>query len=63
MACRVVLTDHEAFVLINIYGPNAGGRSDGPRYDLKLRFFQALHAKCASLRAAGREVTWRNPDR
>ncbi|KAK9819914.1 hypothetical protein WJX72_003899 [[Myrmecia] bisecta] len=53
---RVVLTDHMAFVLVNVYAPNAGERPERPRKDFKCRFLTALKAKCDSLRAKGREV-------
>lgn len=59
MCCcnRVVLTDLGAFVLVNVYVPNAGDRSgDGERTAFKVRFLEALKEKCDALRAAGRQV-------
>ncbi|KAK9908864.1 hypothetical protein WJX75_003939 [Coccomyxa subellipsoidea] len=54
---RVVLTDLGAFVLINVYVPNAGDRSgDGERMAFKVRFLTALKEKCDALVAAGRQV-------
>eukprot|EP00884_Botryococcus_braunii_P000520 jgi/Botrbrau1/10469/Bobra.0133s0075.1 len=55
---RVVVTDHGAFVLLNVYVPNAGDRKkgDGERVDLKCRFLAALKEKADSFVAAGREV-------
>ena len=55
---RVLLTDHGAFVLINVYVPNAGGGpgKDRPRLGYKMRFLRALCACCRTLAAAGREV-------
>ena len=53
----MVLTDHGAFVLINVYAPNAGDRAAGrPRLAYKLRWLAALAAKAAALTAAGREA-------
>ena len=48
---RCVVTDHGAFVLFNVYCPNAGGGED--RYDYKLRFNRLLQARC--------ERAWRRP--
>ncbi|CAL8460704.1 g235 [Coccomyxa elongata] len=54
---RVVLTDLGAFVLINVYVPNAGNRTgDGERTAFKVRFLEALKEKADALRAAGRQV-------
>ncbi|KAK9846503.1 hypothetical protein WJX81_005404 [Elliptochloris bilobata] len=54
---RTVETDHSAFVLLNCYVPNAGGAREGrPRAEYKLRFLQALRARCEDLLAAGRQV-------
>jgi exodeoxyribonuclease III len=58
---RVMVTDHGAFVLVNVYVPNAGdapkGRPDAkPRLAYKLRFLDALRRRCDALAAAGREV-------
>jgi hypothetical protein len=53
----VVVTDLQAFVLINVYVPNAGSRSgDSARVDFKVRFLKALKEKCDSLSAAGRQA-------
>lgn len=55
--CSVVLTDLGAFVLINVYVPNAGDRSgEGERVAFKVRFLEALKEKADELRAAGRQV-------
>jgi exonuclease III len=56
---RIVLTDHGAFVLLNVYVPNAGDRSKngGERAGFKCRFLVALKEKADSLQASGREVT------
>ena len=56
MLCRVVITDHGAFVLINVYVPNAGDRPARARLAFKLAFLRALKAKADALVAAGREV-------
>jgi hypothetical protein len=53
---RVVITDHGAFVLVNVYVPNAGERPARSRLDFKVRFLRALKDKCDALAAAGREV-------
>lgn len=52
----MVLTDHEDFVLINVYAPNAGASPERPRAAYKYRFLEALQAKVASLISQGREV-------
>ncbi len=56
--CRVVVTDHGAFVLLNVYVPNAGDRKreGGERVDFKCRFLSALKEKADSFVASGREV-------
>ena len=56
--CRVVLTDHGAFVLINVYAPNAGGGPEGPRAAYKYKFLEALRAKALALQDAGRQVSF-----
>lgn len=63
LRCRMLLVDLGAFVLINVYVPNAGcRRSGGPssdrqlRVDLKERFLAALLEKATGLASAGREV-------
>ena len=54
---RCVITDLGAFVLINVYVPNAGDRkTDNGRTDLKVRFLDALKQKADVFRDAGREV-------
>ena len=52
---RVLETDHGAFVLTNVYVPNAGG-SDKPRLAYKLAFLRALQRRADALTDAGREV-------
>lgn len=52
----MVITDHGAFLLVNVYVPNAGDRPARPRLDYKLRFLAALRRKVDGLAAAGREV-------
>lgn len=52
---RVIETDHGAFVLLNVYVPNAGG-SDKPRLAYKLAFLAALQRRADALADAGREV-------
>ena len=62
VACRCVLTDLGAFVLINVYAPNAGDRrSDGVRVEFKVRFLEALKRKADILRDSGREVLLLHP--
>lgn len=53
---RVVVTDHEHFMLVNVYVPNAGDRPDRSRLPFKLRWLAALKRKVDALAAAGREV-------
>ena len=58
---RIVVTDHDSFVCINIYVPNAGDSSSGdlsqrPRVDFKVRFLQAVKHKADSYRTRGRSV-------
>ena len=60
---RMLLVDLGAFVLINVYVPNAGCRRSGGaggdssvRVDLKERFLAALLEKAHGLVSAGREV-------
>ena len=52
------MTDHGAFVLINVYAPNAGPAPERPRAAYKCKFLQALHAKAVQLRDAGRQVSF-----
>jgi hypothetical protein len=54
LSCRVVVTDHGDFVLINVYVPNAGEK--GERSDFKCKFLRALKHKADSYRATGRKV-------
>jgi exonuclease III len=56
IGCRVVLTDHGSFVLINVYVPNAGPFPERPRAAYKYKFLEALKTKAVSLRDAGRQV-------
>ncbi|MFZ9887549.1 MAG: exodeoxyribonuclease III [Myxococcota bacterium] len=51
---RILITDHGAFVLLNIYFPNGG--SGEPRLRYKMDFYAAFHAYVDRLRAEGREV-------
>ncbi|GLI67278.1 hypothetical protein VaNZ11_011462 [Volvox africanus] len=53
---RLVLTDHGAFVLLNVYAPNAGDRPERVRLPYKLAFLRALRAKMDELTALGRKV-------
>ncbi|KAL4443537.1 hypothetical protein ABPG75_011274 [Micractinium tetrahymenae] len=53
---RIVVTDHQHFVLVNVYVPNAGDRPDRSRLPFKLRWLAALKKKVDGLAAAGREV-------
>ncbi|KAK9805387.1 hypothetical protein WJX73_010257 [Symbiochloris irregularis] len=56
---RVIITDHGAFVLINVYVPNAGGgkgSDDRPRAAFKLQFMRALRDKVDALHATGKQV-------
>lgn len=51
---RIIVTDHGAFVLLNIYFPNGGS---GPeRLQYKMEFYEAFRAYVDQLRAEGREV-------
>ena len=51
---RVVQTDHSAFVLFNVYFPNAGRGDERLKY--KLRFYAAVEERVRRLRAHGRQV-------
>lgn len=55
-ARRVVETDHGAFVLLNVYVPNAGDRPPRPRLEAKLAFLVALQGRVRQLLDAGRQV-------
>ncbi len=51
---RILVTDHGAFVLLNIYFPNGGS---GPeRLQYKMEFYEAFRAYVQQLRDDGREV-------
>ncbi len=56
LPCRIVMTDHGAFVLLNVYAPNAGDRPARARLPYKLRFLEALKEKMDLLHGQGREV-------
>ena len=49
---RCVITDHGAFLLFNVYIPNAGEE----RNDFKLRFLEVLSMRVRQCQAEGREV-------
>lgn len=51
---RVQVIEFPAFTLINAYFPNS--QEGGNRLDYKLRFCDALLARCQELRASGRHV-------
>ena len=51
---RCLLTDHGAFVLLNVYAPTNGGNLS--RMPFKVRFLNALRRKMESLRGQGRHV-------
>lgn len=53
---RVVITDHVAFVLLNVYVPNAGERPARSRLGFKLDFLRALKRKADEFRSRGRQV-------
>lgn len=46
----------QAFVLINVYVPNAGERPERARLSAKMGFLRALLGRCRRLAGAGREV-------
>lgn len=51
---RVLISEHEVFLLLNCYMPNGGM---GPeRLDYKLRFYAALLDYCDELHAAGKQL-------
>jgi exonuclease III len=54
--CRAIITDHGAFVLFNVYVPNAGDRPDRARLPAKLAFLQALQERVDALLGSGRQV-------
>jgi len=55
---RSLETDHGAFVLLNLYAPNAGDRErdGGARAALKTAFLTAVRGRVDALLAAGRQV-------
>lgn len=55
---RIVETDFgpQAFVLINVYIPNAGERPERPRLATKIKFLKSLKAHCEALASQGRRV-------
>ena len=56
---RVVVTDHGAFVLFNLYGPaitTNDSEAAAARFDFKLRFYAALQARWDELARRGRAV-------
>ncbi|EIE20130.1 DNase I-like protein [Coccomyxa subellipsoidea C-169] len=54
---RVVMTDHGAFVLVNVYGPAISTEESAEeRYAFKLRFYEGLLHRIQTLRASGRCV-------
>jgi exonuclease III len=54
--CRALITDHGAFVLFNVYVPNAGDRPERARLPAKLAFLQALQERVDALLGSGRQV-------
>lgn len=53
---RAIVTDHGAFVLFNVYVPNAGDRPERARLAAKLSFLTALRERVEELLGAGRQV-------
>ncbi|WIA36495.1 hypothetical protein OEZ86_007794 [Tetradesmus obliquus] len=53
---RALITDHGAFVLFNVYVPNAGDRTARARLPAKLAFLQALQERVDALLGSGRQV-------
>ncbi|MBX2988419.1 MAG: exodeoxyribonuclease III [Bdellovibrionaceae bacterium] len=51
---RLMITDHECFVLYNIYFPNGG--SGEPRHNFKQKFLKDLNQHVAGVLKKGREV-------
>ncbi len=51
---RVQILEYPKFTLLNAYFPNS--QEEGKRLDYKLRFCDAVLARCEALRAAGRGV-------
>ncbi|KAL6560822.1 Aminopeptidase 2 mitochondrial [Orobanche hederae] len=52
---RCIISDHEHFVLFNVYGPRAA-RDDTERTQYKLKFFKVLQRRWESLLVQGRRV-------
>ena len=52
---RCLMTDHGAFVLFNVYAPNASG---GTRMGYKLRWMAALRAAMVRERASGKPASF-----
>ena len=52
---RCLLTDHGAFVVVNVYVPNAGGEGR-PRLEYKMDFLSKLYTKLKILRDQGRSI-------
>ncbi|KAL1370520.1 hypothetical protein HN51_000769 [Arachis hypogaea] len=52
---RCVITDHDHFVLFNVYGPRAGG-DDEERIQFKQKFYQILQKRWESLLHMGRRI-------
>lgn len=50
---RVVMTDHGAFLLFNVYFPNDGGSE---RAEFRERFYSAINIRCRDLVKAGKSV-------
>ncbi len=53
---RALCTDHGAFVVINVYCPNAGSPPERARLPIKMRFLEALKRKADALATSGRQV-------
>jgi exonuclease III len=53
---RLVVTDHGAFVLFNVYVPNAGDHPQRPRLGFKMSFLEALRDKMQQYMGQGRQV-------
>ncbi|CAK7334269.1 unnamed protein product [Dovyalis caffra] len=52
---RCVITDHDHFVLFNLYGPRAAG-DDTERIEFKMKFFKILQKRWENLLHEGRRV-------
>ncbi|KAL0047212.1 hypothetical protein WJX82_009612 [Trebouxia sp. C0006] len=54
---RCVITDHEAFILFNLYGPAITSEENAAeRFAYKMRLYQALQCRMEACLAAGRAV-------